>query len=579
MWDALTYVSSGITLVAFCGAIWAWSFRFRLTHLERLIRSAPEEARAGLVQHAFLVYHIPIDTNDLSEKHKFDTVVEQLRIKSDHSRREAHIYSLVAILVAVVALVAIWRNPDLAAVRLKERRERISKALEKVRADLRAITPPTARIRHALEEADDALRTVANATEGDCEKLEVQVTALEVLPDFANKKYANVLHRIPKNIEDPKLQILRANALLYQFQFPESLDAFLYALAKWPTDPQFRLGALTSELLSMTRGISTSKLTVRARLQEMLHEIDELIVELQRQPPNPTMRCEAYGLRSSIRSHLNPEAKSEIEADLIQAADAASELEGGVSLVTAQIQVTIWHNLSVDCMNRITLARKAGKPIVADDVQAEYKRGVEYCNVAIERMQSWREMDSTFLDHQLADAYLQSAILHTMAGSVEAALAVLKKYNESELASSNNVPNDLKDRLALLTSKVTIDSILKGQQLPHLSALDAGLVRSAIQSVQRLWTSDKIGTIVASLCDGAIALIVTDAGMSTTDGLQDDIGMLKVVARRASQESRVKAPLVAALEELATELEAQSDNAAVQIRELHNEICAGPPSQ
>lgn len=49
MWDAISNVNSGVTLIAFLVAAAAWLYRGKLLADAELIRTAPEEERAKLV--------------------------------------------------------------------------------------------------------------------------------------------------------------------------------------------------------------------------------------------------------------------------------------------------------------------------------------------------------------------------------------------------------------------------------------------------------------------------------------------------------------------------------------------------
>ena len=52
MWEAINYVSSGFTLVAFIVAVGAWVYTSKIRERERLLKTAPENERTLLVQNA-----------------------------------------------------------------------------------------------------------------------------------------------------------------------------------------------------------------------------------------------------------------------------------------------------------------------------------------------------------------------------------------------------------------------------------------------------------------------------------------------------------------------------------------------
>lgn len=105
MWKAITYVSSGVTLVAFVVAVSAWLYREKLLQSERLIRTAPEDSRANLVERALEFF--PVDTSDLSEHRKTTLALEQIRARAMRFRMTALVVVLVALLAACVVVFAI----------------------------------------------------------------------------------------------------------------------------------------------------------------------------------------------------------------------------------------------------------------------------------------------------------------------------------------------------------------------------------------------------------------------------------------------------------------------------------------
>jgi hypothetical protein len=64
-WSAITYVSTGITLAAFIAATVAWIAQRTSMQRERLIKAAPESARADLVARALEFFQV--DTGFLIE--------------------------------------------------------------------------------------------------------------------------------------------------------------------------------------------------------------------------------------------------------------------------------------------------------------------------------------------------------------------------------------------------------------------------------------------------------------------------------------------------------------------------------
>lgn len=80
-WEAIKYVSSGITLLAFIAAVVLAIYRRTLLSRERLIELAPPDKRAQLVK-STLQEFFDVNTDKLSEKHAYDLAIEQIRARS-----------------------------------------------------------------------------------------------------------------------------------------------------------------------------------------------------------------------------------------------------------------------------------------------------------------------------------------------------------------------------------------------------------------------------------------------------------------------------------------------------------------
>lgn len=92
-------------MVAFVVAVSAWLYREKLLQSERLIRTAPEDSRANLVERALEFF--PVDTSDLSEHRKTTLALEQIRARAMRFRMTALVVVLVALLAACVVVFAI----------------------------------------------------------------------------------------------------------------------------------------------------------------------------------------------------------------------------------------------------------------------------------------------------------------------------------------------------------------------------------------------------------------------------------------------------------------------------------------
>lgn len=80
-WEAIKYVSSGVTLLAFIAAIVLQIYRRTLLSRERLIELAPAAERARLVK-STLQEFFDVDTARMSEDHAYQLAMEQIRARS-----------------------------------------------------------------------------------------------------------------------------------------------------------------------------------------------------------------------------------------------------------------------------------------------------------------------------------------------------------------------------------------------------------------------------------------------------------------------------------------------------------------
>lgn len=109
-WEAIKYVSSGVTLLAFIAAIVFAIYRRSLLSRERLIELAPAAERARLVK-STLHEFFDVDTNSLSEDHAYQLALEQI-----HARSRRYLINAVVVLAifagsAAVAIASFINHP------------------------------------------------------------------------------------------------------------------------------------------------------------------------------------------------------------------------------------------------------------------------------------------------------------------------------------------------------------------------------------------------------------------------------------------------------------------------------------
>ena len=104
-WEAITYVSTGLTLLAFIVATVAWAAKVQTEEKRKLIDSASDEAKASLVDKALDLIHV--DTTGLSGDKRYKLAMELIK-------RRAERFRIIAIVICVFALtgggVSIYSN-------------------------------------------------------------------------------------------------------------------------------------------------------------------------------------------------------------------------------------------------------------------------------------------------------------------------------------------------------------------------------------------------------------------------------------------------------------------------------------
>ena len=107
MWEAIAYVSSGLTLTAFLAAVAAWIYKHQSEEKERLLRTAPQSKRAKLVEQALESFHV--DTSGLTKEQQYDLAVQQIQARAQRFRWTAIVIVVLALIAATVAAYAIDR--------------------------------------------------------------------------------------------------------------------------------------------------------------------------------------------------------------------------------------------------------------------------------------------------------------------------------------------------------------------------------------------------------------------------------------------------------------------------------------
>jgi hypothetical protein len=105
IWQALQYVGTGLSLVAFVVAAILLAYRARLTNRAEIINSAPEKERLQAI--AATAEFFRVDVSGLSRPQQQDIVLKQIDARARRDLLLAVVTLIVAVLLAIIATVAI----------------------------------------------------------------------------------------------------------------------------------------------------------------------------------------------------------------------------------------------------------------------------------------------------------------------------------------------------------------------------------------------------------------------------------------------------------------------------------------
>lgn len=105
MWNALAYVTTGISLAGFLAALAVYLSKAALSRTEQLIRTAPERDRGRLVEASLESFHI--DTTGLTRDQKFQLALQQISARERRFKEVAKVILFLAIVIAALAAYAI----------------------------------------------------------------------------------------------------------------------------------------------------------------------------------------------------------------------------------------------------------------------------------------------------------------------------------------------------------------------------------------------------------------------------------------------------------------------------------------
>jgi hypothetical protein len=108
MWNAIQYVTGGLTLVAFIVGVAAWYYRSQIEAKGRLVEAAREKDRPEVARDVLEFFHI--DTGRLTREQQFILALEQIKARSRRYGQGAVVFSFATVLLAILAGYAIYQS-------------------------------------------------------------------------------------------------------------------------------------------------------------------------------------------------------------------------------------------------------------------------------------------------------------------------------------------------------------------------------------------------------------------------------------------------------------------------------------
>ena len=106
MWEAIKYVSSGVTLLAFLAAAATWIYRTWLLREARLLKGADTKQKVDLA--GKMLEFFAVDTSTMSEDSKLEVALRQIEERTNRHRLNLVGIIVVAIVFAIVTVVVVF---------------------------------------------------------------------------------------------------------------------------------------------------------------------------------------------------------------------------------------------------------------------------------------------------------------------------------------------------------------------------------------------------------------------------------------------------------------------------------------
>ncbi|SMD19624.1 hypothetical protein [Rhizobium sp. RU36D] len=114
MWQAITYVTSGLTLAAFVAALVAAVILRQSRRLESQLKSADSDKKVELIKSTIVLFDV--DTERLSEAQRYDIVIKQLAMKQSQFSWYIGLAAFAGLLFAAFAFYSVSQRSSSASM-------------------------------------------------------------------------------------------------------------------------------------------------------------------------------------------------------------------------------------------------------------------------------------------------------------------------------------------------------------------------------------------------------------------------------------------------------------------------------
>ena len=109
-WDAISYVTGGVTLVAFAVAAILGAYYYRTRSKERMLKLAAKDERAEVIRD--MQEFFQVDAAGLSDSQKVKIILEQIKAKSNRYASNVRVAIIVVVIFGLLAALSFFLQPE-----------------------------------------------------------------------------------------------------------------------------------------------------------------------------------------------------------------------------------------------------------------------------------------------------------------------------------------------------------------------------------------------------------------------------------------------------------------------------------